>query len=153
VAWVIRVGLVALSLSIAPGAPAAGGATTAQTASTPLDRVLDTYVREGHVYYRALQSERKLLDAYVRALDLPAALVAAWPKAKPLAFWVNAYNALVLQTVIDKYPITGKAEDYPAASIRQIPGAFEQRPHRVAGQTLTCERTHSSSNTARSTGG
>ena len=32
-----------------------------------------------------------------------------------MAFWLNAYNALVLQTVIDHYPIGQRSKDYPAA--------------------------------------
>ena len=57
-----------------------------------------------------------------------------------LAFWLNAYNALVLRTVIDHYPIQGRSAEYPAKSIRQIPGAFERLPHRVAGRTLTLDQ-------------
>ena len=105
----------------------------------PFDKLLDTYVREGYVYYRAVQIERKSLDAYVKALDVPAATVSAWPKNQQLAFWINAYNALVLQTVIDKYPIKGTAAEFPTNSIKQIPGAFQTKVHRVAGQSLTLD--------------
>jgi hypothetical protein len=56
-----------------------------------------------------------------------------------MAFWVNAYNAFVLQTVIDHYPIKGTSKEYPANSVRQIPGAFEQLKHRAAGQSLTLD--------------
>jgi len=119
--------------------PVAPLAQTARQMHAPLDRILDTYVRDGNVYYRALQMERKPLDAYVASLNLPAADVAAWSKSEQLAFWINAYNALVLQTVIDKYPVKGAVRDYPTASIRQIPGSFEQLPHRVAGRTLSLD--------------
>jgi len=70
-----------------------------------LDRVLDTYVRNGLVYYRALRAERSSLDRYVASLDVPAAQVSAWSPAEQQAFWLNAYNALVLRTVVDAYPI------------------------------------------------
>ena len=43
-----------------------------------LDVVLDTYVREGLVYYRALRSERGRLDAYISNLDVPAASFERW---------------------------------------------------------------------------
>jgi hypothetical protein len=56
-----------------------------------------------------------------------------------LAFWLNAYNALVLRTVIDRYPIDGKSPLYPANSIRQIPGAFETARHNVAGRSVTLD--------------
>jgi hypothetical protein len=105
----------------------------------PLDRVLDTYVRGGLVYYRALKSERAVIDRYVASLDLPPAQLSALAADGQKAFWINAYNALVLRTVIDAYPIKGKSPEYPVESIRQIPGAFERRQHRVAGQMLTLD--------------
>jgi hypothetical protein len=55
------------------------------------------------------------------------------------AFWINAYNALVLRTVIDHWPIRGRAPQYPAVSIRQIPGAFEKPIHRVAGRGVSLD--------------
>ena len=106
----------------------------------PFDAILDLHVRDGLVYYRALKSERGALDRYVQALaDTSAETVAGWTPARQLAFWINAYNAFVLRTVIDAYPIRGKAKDYPANSIRQIPGAFERRTFRAGGKTLTLD--------------
>ena len=57
-----------------------------------------------------------------------------------MAFWLNAYNALVLQTVIDHYPIARGSKTYPPHSIRQIPGAFERLTHRVGGRTVTLDQ-------------
>ncbi len=105
----------------------------------PLDKILDTLVRDGFVYYRALKSDRAALDRYVASLDVPKARVDGWSKAEQQAFWVNAYNAFVLRTVIDAYPINGRSAQYPPKSIRQIPGAFEGLKHRVAGQSLTLD--------------
>ena len=105
----------------------------------PFDRILDTYVRDGFVYYRALEIERTALDRYIGALNVPAAEVSAWPREAQQAFWINAYNALVLRTVIDAYPIRGKSSDYPPGSIRQIPGAFDRTRHRVGGESLTLD--------------
>ena len=62
------------------------------------------------------------------------------PRAEQIAFWLNAYNALVLRTVIDHYPIQGRSGEYPAKSIRQIPGAFERLTHRVAGRMMTLDQ-------------
>ena len=45
----------------------------------------------------------------------------------------------MLRTVIDGYPIRGKSPDYPANSIRQIPGAFERRTFRAGGRLLTLD--------------
>jgi hypothetical protein len=102
------------------------------------DQLLDLYVRNGDVYYRALKIERGKLDGYVNMLA--TAPVNKFSHDEQMAFWLNAYNALVLRTVIDHYPIQGRSADYPAKSIRQIPGAFERLPHRVAGRTLTLDQ-------------
>src|SRR5947207_290375 len=105
---------------------------------TGIDFILDTYVRDGEVYYRALKSDRAKLDTYLASLA--SAPVSQQPRDTQLAFWLNAYNAFVLRTVIDHYPISGRSPDYPAKSIRQIPGAFERLTHRVAGKTLTLDQ-------------
>jgi hypothetical protein len=102
------------------------------------DQILDTYVRDGFVYYRALKAGRGKLDGIVRQLGTVD--VARLTRDEQIAFWLNAYNAIVLRTVIDHYPIVGKAAAYPAKSIRQVPGAFEKNPHRVAGRTLTLDQ-------------
>jgi hypothetical protein len=105
----------------------------------PLDQILDINVRDGLVYYRALQSSRGALDRYVASLNVASATYASWSREAKMAFWINAYNAFVLQTVVSRYPIRGTSSDYPASSIRQIPGAFDQAKHRGAGRTVTLD--------------
>jgi hypothetical protein len=105
----------------------------------PLDQILDLNVRDGLVYYRALRAERGRLDRYAGSLNVPAAVYDAWSREHKMAFWINAYNAFVLQTVIDRYPIKGGSQSYPPNSIRQIPGAFEQAKHRAAGRSVTLD--------------
>jgi hypothetical protein len=102
------------------------------------DEFLDLYVRDGYVYYRALKSERSRFDTYVNSLA--EVQVDAQSRDEQLAFWLNAYNALVLRTVIDHYPIQGHSPDYPPKSVRQVPGAFERLSHRVGGRTLTLDQ-------------
>ena len=106
----------------------------------PLDELLDLYVRDGFVYYNAVRSDRGRLDAYVRALDGPAAAAQAkGSREEQIAFWINAYNAFVLQSVVNNFPIRGRSADYPATSIRQIPGVFEKQVFRAAGRTVTLD--------------
>lgn len=107
---------------------------------TPLDELLELYVRDGFVYYNALKSDRGRLDRYIAALDSPDARAqVSGSCAQQQAFWINAYNALVLRSVIDHFPIRGKAASYPANSIRQIPGVFERVVHRLAGRAMTLD--------------
>jgi Protein of unknown function, DUF547 len=128
-----------LAAAATPGAVRQGAPATGFHAD--LDALLDLYVRDGLVYYKALESDRRKLDAYVAWLDGPRARqIATWPQDEQIAFWLNAYNALVLQTVVDHYPIRERASNYPPDSIQQIPGAFERLTHRVAGRSLTLDQ-------------
>jgi hypothetical protein len=128
-----------LVLGILPFSAGGQDEKSADALHRPFDQILDVQVRDGLVYYRALRGERGKLDRYVASLDVPAATYESWPREQKVAFWLNAYNAFVLQTVVDRYPIHGKAPGYPSSSIRQIPGAFERLPHRAAGRTVTLD--------------
>ena len=130
--------VIVLALNLVAAVPRAQDGSSEAGWRSNLDQVLDLYVRDGYVYYRALKSDRRRLDAYVSALA--AESIASAPRDAQLAFWLNAYNAIVLRTVIDHYPITPHSNAYPARSIRQIPGAFEGLPHQVAGKSLTLDQ-------------
>jgi hypothetical protein len=123
----------------------AGAVLRSQSAeSVPLfhriyDQIIDLNVRDGMVYYRALRSERARLDRYVASLNVPAATYQGWSRDEKVAFWLNGYNAIVLQTVINNYPIRGKSSQFPQNSIRQVSGAFEGAKHRLAGKSLTLD--------------
>jgi Protein of unknown function, DUF547 len=108
----------------------------------PFDTLLDLHVRDGLVYYQALQGDRGRLSRYIASLNAPETVsgYASWDKDQQKAFWINAYNAFVLQTVLSHYPIRGRAPGYPPDSIRQIPGAFEKTPHMAAGKSVTLDQ-------------
>ena len=105
----------------------------AEVLHRPLDQILDTNVRDGLVYYRALKGARGRLDRYVASLNVPAATYNGWSKPQQMAFWVNAYNAFVLQAVINHYPLRG-------GTIRQVPGVFDKTTWRAAGRTVTLDQ-------------
>ena len=96
--------------------------------------MLDLYVRDGLVYYRAVRAERARLDRYVAALGaVPASAYQGWTREQQMAFWINAYNAFVLQGAASAYPPRG-------GSLRNIPGFFDKRPHRAAGRSVTLDQ-------------
>ena len=111
-----------------PFTPAAG----AEAVHRPFDQILDVNVRDGLVYYRALKSDRGRLDRYVASLNVPAATYQTWSARQQMAFWVDAYNAFVLATVINHYPLHG--------TIKQIPGAFDRATWRAAGRSVTLDQ-------------
>jgi len=135
----MRVAIVlVLAIACLPAGPSAQESLADSARQKAFDQILDVYVRDGYVYYRALKLERSRLDRYVGSLAV--ASIESAPRDERLAFWLNAYNALVLRTIIDHYPIPQQSRAYPPHSVRQIPGAFERLPHRVAGRTVTLDQ-------------
>jgi len=135
--WRIQLPVVVLATVLFGAGPRAQD-SGADARRARFDEILDMNVRDGFVYYRALKSERARLDGYIASLG-NVQLDSASPQEQ-VAFWLNAYNAVVLRTVVDHYPIQQRSRDYPANSIRQIPGAFERETHRLAGRTLTLDQ-------------
>jgi hypothetical protein len=135
--------LMSMSMSMAVAALSVMSVLSAQEPPTvpsrqpALDQILDLYVRDGFVYYRALKLDRAKLDGYIG--QLAAVDVGRLSRDEQLAFWLNGYNALVLRTVIDHYPIQGRSPAYPPRSLRQVPGAFDSLSHRLAGRSVTLD--------------
>jgi len=102
------------------------------------DQLLDINVRDGLVYYNAVKASRAGLARYIASLDMPEAAFARLSRDEQVALLINAYNAIVLHTVVQHYPIEGRAGAFPAKSIRQIPGVYE-RKHRVAGRSVSLD--------------
>jgi hypothetical protein len=102
------------------------------------DQLLDLNVRDGLVYYRALQGSRASLNRYVASLDMPAAEFAKLSRPEQMSLLINGYNAIVLQTIVQHYPIQPRVKTFPEKSIRQIPGAYD-RKHRVAGRSVSLD--------------
>lgn len=124
--------------------------TWAQLPIVPVDHehrrfgeVLTAAVHDGRVDYRALQRDRSGLDAYRRELAVVSmTAIGAATREQQMAFWINAYNASVLATVVDHYPLSrgslvGLA--FPANSIWQVPGAFKAARHPIAGQARSLD--------------
>jgi len=112
--------LVACTTIPAPDAVAPGmTAPVAEFSHAEFDRVLSQFVDErGLVDYAALSRDTRPLDAYY------AQLAAASPDSHPdlfpsedakLAYWINAYNAAAIETVLFYYPIESVKDVRPSA--------------------------------------
>jgi len=107
--------------------------------------VLEKYVDgRGMVDYKTLAANREPLDRYVKSLAaLDAAAYEKWSHERRIAFWINAYNALTLETIIDHYPIKGggwiREMRFPSNSIRQIDGVWDKLEHPVMGKKMTLD--------------
>jgi hypothetical protein len=106
--------------------------------------VLSNYVDDdGLVNYKNLKADRKALDAFAASLGRqdPKAF-ASWPDRDKIALWINAYNALTLVAIIDRYPIEWtyiRSLRFPKNSIRQIPGVWDEIRFPVMGRKMTLD--------------
>ena len=132
--------LMVVALAPVPAAAPQMAAPDTDPLHVPFEEILDVNVRDGLVYYGALRQGRATLDRYMASLaSVSPAAYEGWARERQMAFWINAYNAFVLRTVIDRFPIRGSSPQYPPDSIRQISGAFERRTFRAAGRELTLD--------------
>src|SRR5688572_31652539 len=95
----------------------------------PFDAVLAARARGGGFDYRgATGQDRKRLAAYLA--NLGDARPSAMTEEEKKAFYVNAYNAMAIGIVLDRYPIE---------SIRDIAGAFKKTTRRIGVETLSLD--------------
>lgn len=69
----------------------------------PFDLVLRDCVRDGRVDYAMLKEKHaEDLTRYLRSFDDPRLWPRDWPREEAMAFWINLYNATVLQGVLER---------------------------------------------------
>ena len=90
-------GLVAAAtlLALAPGPVRAG---TSAPSCAALDTLLARHLHEGQVDYGALARDRGPLERFLASTR--EVRPDTWPEADQIAFWVNVYNARVLEGVV-----------------------------------------------------
>lgn len=98
--------------------------------TAPFDALLQAHVRGARVDYAGLDARGAELDAVVASLA--TASLAGASRDAIMAFWVNAYNALTLDLVVDNLPL---------ASIKDVPGGnpWKGRTWTVAGRAVTLD--------------
>ncbi len=115
-------GLIAFALAAALGA-------ASQPDTAVFDRILADRARAGGFDYRgATGQDRKRLGAYLA--NLGDADPKAMGEEERKAFFVNAYNAMAISIVLERFPV---------ASIRDVAGAFDGVRRRVGGEMLTLD--------------
>lgn len=98
---------------------------------------------KGMVDYERLKARPAPLLAYLNAIaTAPRSRYDLWDNNTKIAFWVNAYNGLTLQAIIDHYPIRAsflRSLVYPKNSIRQISGVWDELQFTVMGRKMTLD--------------
>ncbi|MEI8378394.1 MAG: hypothetical protein WCF95_07650, partial [bacterium] len=68
---------------------------------------------KGEVDYQSIAKDPKdLNDCLERLMAVSGSEMAAWPREETLAFWLNAYHAVLIRLVV---------ENYPVSSVQKIP--------------------------------
>jgi hypothetical protein len=104
--------------------------------------VLKAHVNDqGGVNYKELKTKHRLLDTFASDLGkLEPAIYDRWGATEQTAFWINTYNALTLQAILNHYPIEPsflRSLFFPKNSIRQIPGVWDSLQFLVVGRWMT----------------
>ncbi|MEW5852664.1 MAG: DUF547 domain-containing protein [Myxococcota bacterium] len=112
---------------------ALGTTLPALSAQPPTDgyaQVLKASVKGSKVDYAAVRAQREKLEKYLESVAAadPKTL---GPDAK--AFYINAYNALVLRQVLREQDARGGK----LKSVLDVKGFFDAQKHKVAGEELT----------------
>jgi len=109
---------------------AQGSTKRARVSHNLFDQVLQAHVdKEGRVDYAKLKGNPEKLEAYLNMLA--TAEVTQLSYNAQLAFWINAYNALVIKGVLDHYPTKS------VRKIKLFGGFFYRLKFQVAGKTYT----------------
>lgn len=95
--------------------------------------VLRIYVNaDGLVDYPALQANSQGLKDFIARLGaISPDTYAAWSENEKIAFLINAYNAITLESIINQHPLKG--------SIKDIFGVWNFKKHTVIGRSLTLD--------------
>ena len=105
--------LFALNCDGGPTNPVAAAPDAASSAASAFsfdhsafDALLRKYVKDGMVDYKGLLKDRAALDGYLKALaGADEKQLEGASKAEKLAFFINAYNAITLERILDHYPV------------------------------------------------
>jgi len=110
--------------------PASSGAASFDHGYRSYDALLRAHVdEEGLVAYDALRKDGRLASFLKKVSAVSAEEVSDWTRDQQIAFFVNAYNALTLQTVIEAPGVS---------SIREIkPDPWQNDRWQVAGRKVS----------------
>lgn len=102
----------------------------AQSFFAKADHFFSRYVSDGRVDYMEIRKQPQLLNelvADIAELDLTNRRVTP---GYLKAFYINAYNILVIKQVVERYPIEGPL---------RVDGFFNRIKHRVMGEEMTLD--------------
>ncbi len=94
------------------------------------DHFLNEYVQNGRVLYQKIIRKTDELDTLVQRIAIFSINEQTHINVKK-AFWINAYNLLVIKNVVEHYPLK---------SPQDVKGFFNRKKFVVAGEKLTLDQ-------------
>ncbi len=94
----------------------------------PFDALLKKHVKRGKVDYQGIKATSQA-QPNPNVAAVGKARVGGMSKNTKLAFYLNAYNALVIKGVVDRLP--------GFTSVMKVKGFFDKHKHLVAGKRVT----------------
>lgn len=95
------------------------------------NQVLQEHVEDGRVDYAKLKANPETFEKYLD--QLATAKPTEMSNNAQMAFWINAYNALVIKGVIDHYPIKS------VKKVKLFNGFFSRLKFQAAGETYSLD--------------
>ena len=92
------------------------------------DNFFSHYVKEGKVDYVAIMRDKEDINSIVKTTAITNLDAKDISKNEKKAFYINAYNIMVIKNVVDHYPIK---------SPKDVDGFFDTIKNEVAGERLT----------------
>ena len=133
----VRIILIAILLCTAPEA-------IAEVNHEGYTALLKKYVLHGQVNYDGLKKEQAKLNSYLGSLEtISKKEFDSWDESKRVAFYINAYNAYTLETILENYPdirnglFKSKKE---LKSIKEIPNAWSEKKHALFGSKWSLDQ-------------
>jgi len=105
-----------------------------------LGKLLKAHVEEGWVDYPGFARDREELDRYLQWVSaVKTTTLESWTREDQIAFYLNVYNAITIERILDHYPPDGTVFFKKMRSIRNIAGVWNEIKDRIAGQDLTLD--------------
>lgn len=106
------------------------------------NQFLQQLTKDGRVNYGVLSNNPAQLNIFLESVGhVLKNEYEGWNREQKIAFWINAYNAAVIKTVVDHYPLekglSWKALAYPSNSIQQIPDVWDRPALDVFGAKVS----------------
>ena len=137
--------VLAACTALVPAATSSASADAFDHRYAAYANLLRAHVVGSRVDYLKLQRNRSILDAVVDELGRVSATdFADWTDEQQISYWINAYNAFTLQSIVDHYPIERRWLNWtgllaPTNSIKQISGIWTRLHWRAAGVDMTLD--------------